>query len=98
MNSKSGHSSVIGEKAGKIVDYEVKIKSCRVCYIAVRNGAPPRQHNYRKSHDGSSKSMEQASAVASLTSLEKRESPRITSVQYCGGCSVLWRLFSTVGG
>ena len=45
MNSKSGHSSVIGEKAGKIVDYEVKIKSCRVCDIAVRNGAPPRQHN-----------------------------------------------------
>ena len=41
MNSKSRHSSVIGEKAGKIVDYKVKIKSCRVCDIAVRNGAPP---------------------------------------------------------
>ena len=54
MNSKSGHSSVIGEKAGKIVDYEVKIKSCKVCDIAVRNGAPPRQHNCRKNHDGSS--------------------------------------------
>ena len=25
-------------------------------------------------------------------------SPRITSVQYCGGCSVLRRLFSTAGG
>ena len=50
MNSKSGHSSVIGEKPGKIVDYEVKIKSCRVCDIAVRNGAPPRQHNCRKNH------------------------------------------------
>ena len=24
--------------------------------------------------------------------------PRITSVQYCGGCSVLRRLFSTAGG
>ena len=29
----------------------------------------------------------------------KRESPspHITSVQYCGGCSVHWRLFSTSG-
>ena len=25
------------------------------------------------------------------------ESPHITSVQYCGGCSVHWRLFSTSG-
>ena len=48
LNSKSGHSSVIGEKAGKIVDYEVKIESCRVCDIAVRNSTPPRQHNCRK--------------------------------------------------
>ena len=24
--------------------------------------------------------------------------PHITSVQYCGGCSVHWRLFSTSGG
>ena len=24
-------------------------------------------------------------------------SPNITSVQYCGGCSVHWRLFSTSG-
>ena len=31
---------------------------------------------------------------------EKRDclSPHITSVQYCGGCSVHWRLFSTSGG
>ena len=72
MNSKSGHSSVIGEKAGKIVDCEVKIKRCRVCDIAVRNVAPPRQHNCRKNHDGSSKSMEQESAVASLTRLTEK--------------------------
>ena len=25
------------------------------------------------------------------------QSPHITSVQYCGGCSVHWRLFSTSG-
>ena len=25
------------------------------------------------------------------------EPPHITSVQYCGGCSVHWRLFSTSG-
>ena len=24
------------------------------------------------------------------------ETPHITSVQYCGGCSVHWRLFSTL--
>ena len=27
----------------------------------------------------------------------KLASPHITSVQYCGGCSVHWRLFSTSG-
>ena len=27
-----------------------------------------------------------------------RKSPHITSAQYCGGCSVHWRLFSTSGG
>ena len=26
------------------------------------------------------------------------QTPHITSVQYCGGCSVHWRLFSTSGG
>ena len=26
-----------------------------------------------------------------------RYSPHITSVQYCGGCSVHWKLFSTSG-
>ena len=72
MNSKSRHSSVIGEKVGKIVDYEVKFKSCRMCDITVRNGVPPRQHNSRKYRDGSSKSMEQESAVASLTMLREK--------------------------
>ena len=28
----------------------------------------------------------------------EEQAPRITSVQYCGGCSVLQRLFSTAGG
>ena len=31
------------------------------------------------------------------TLLSTRSSPHITSVQYCGGCSVHWRLFSTLG-
>ena len=29
---------------------------------------------------------------------DSRKPPHITSVQYCGGCSVHWRLFSTSGG
>ena len=28
---------------------------------------------------------------------ELTDTPHITSVQYCGGCSVHWRLFSTSG-
>ena len=33
-----------------------------------------------------------------LVPLKMTSPPHITSVQYCGGCSVHWRLFSTSGG
>ena len=38
------------------------------------------------------------SANSSCVSHHGQRPPHITSVQYCGGCSVHWRLFSTSGG
>ena len=38
----------------------------------MRNGAPSRHHNCRKNHDGSSKSIEQESTVASLIRLREK--------------------------
>ena len=36
-NSLSGHSSLVGCRTGKIIDYEVRIKSCKACGNAAKN-------------------------------------------------------------
>ena len=59
MNSRSGHSSMIGELSKKVIDYQVKVKAgCRTCESAKRNKISPKVHKCRINHSGSSKSME----------------------------------------
>ena len=62
-NSLSGHSSLIGEKTGKVLNYTTRKKSCRFCDTAERNGTKPREHDCRKNWQGSSKSMEPNMAI-----------------------------------
>ena len=66
--SLSGHSSVIiiGEKAGKVLKFATRKKSCRFCEAAERCGRPAPKHDCRKNCTGSAKAMESSMAVELL--------------------------------
>ena len=67
MNSMSGHSLMIGELSKKVMSYNVHIKGgCRTCLYSYKNKQTAKDHDCRMNHDGSSKSMESASAVSLL--------------------------------
>ena len=56
-NSKSGHSALFNEKGG-LVNYAVRITSCRTCSVAEKSSRPPPPHDCRKNWSGSAKAME----------------------------------------
>ena len=70
MNSLTGVGAIIGAKAGKIVNYATCSKRCITCKVALLAGRPPRPHDCRRNHFGSSKSMEPAVAVELAKDLE----------------------------
>ena len=73
MNSRSGHSSMIGDLSKKVTDYQVKVKAgCRICESAKRNKISVKVHKCRINHSGSSKSMESESAVIMLKRCEEK--------------------------
>ena len=47
---------MIGENTGKIINYAVRSKTCRIC--SASSTSLPRQHDCRQNHTGSAKSME----------------------------------------
>ncbi|XP_061170664.1 uncharacterized protein LOC133180103 [Saccostrea echinata] len=63
---------MIGSKTGKIISYDVRNKSCRICENAALSKEPPRQHDCRKNWDGSAKGMECDMAVSMLKDLEAK--------------------------
>ena len=63
LNSLTGVGANIGAKTGKTVNYATRNKRCITCEVALRAGRPPRPHDCRRNHFGSSKSMEPAAAV-----------------------------------
>ena len=42
-NSFSGHGSLIGRKSGKVIDFETRIKKCRICEHAYKFGWNPKK-------------------------------------------------------
>ena len=44
-NSLSGHSCFIGCKSGKILDYQTRIKKCRICQEAEKRKVTPQDHD-----------------------------------------------------
>ena len=41
-SSLSGHRTLIGAKSGKIIDYETRIKHCRMCIMGqIKEGQSP---------------------------------------------------------
>ena len=57
-NSLTGHGTAMGLVTGKVLSYATRCKSCRVCDSSKRSGKAAKNHDYRKNHAGSSKSME----------------------------------------
>ncbi|XP_033758263.1 uncharacterized protein LOC117340609 [Pecten maximus] len=58
-NSLSGHCSLIGKNTGKVTNYRVRSRSCRVCTSADSKDQSPSDHDCRKNWNGSAKAMEQ---------------------------------------
>ena len=57
-SSLSGHGTLIGAKSGKIIDYETRIKQCRICDNASRKAKVLQKHNCQKNWNNTAKSME----------------------------------------
>ena len=57
-NSLTGHGTAMGLVTGKVLSYSTRCKSCRVCDSSNRSGTAVKNHDCRKNHTGSSKSME----------------------------------------
>ena len=47
-----GHCSMIGAQTGKVLDCEVRIKSCRICEHAKREKKQPKDHDCRQNWQG----------------------------------------------
>lgn len=60
---------MIGSHTGKMIDYEVRSKSCRICENATRAGRDPKDHDYQKNWEGSSKAMERDMVVNMVTKM-----------------------------
>ncbi|XP_076088961.1 uncharacterized protein LOC143059360 [Mytilus galloprovincialis] len=57
-DSKSGHCSMVGPETGKIKNYSVRSKDCRVSSRAESRNESPREHACYRNWEGSSKGME----------------------------------------
>ncbi|XP_063412530.1 uncharacterized protein LOC134722744 [Mytilus trossulus] len=73
-SSLTGHATMIGEKTGKCVSQGTKSADCRKCMYVDEKGDG--QHDCRKNHSGSAKSMEPNLAVEMVQDLQ------------CKGCTV----------
>ena len=60
----SGHGTLIGAKSGKIIDYETRIKQCRICDNASRKTKYLRKHSCQQNWNNTAKSMEADMAVS----------------------------------
>ena len=76
-NSSSGHSSLVGCRTGKIIDYEVRIKSCKACENAAKKCEKPKPHDCRENWSASAKSMEADMAASMLKQHEESNSENV---------------------
>ena len=79
-NSLSGHSSLVGCRTGKIIDYEVRIKSCKACENAAKKCGKPKPHDCRKNWSASAKSMEADMAASMLKQHEENNSENVVKL------------------
>jgi len=71
-DSKSGVGTMIGNKTGKIVAYDVRSKDCRKCTYYTRKGQETPVHKCSKNWNGSSKAMEPDVGCSLVTEIESK--------------------------
>ncbi|XP_033745722.1 uncharacterized protein LOC117331232 [Pecten maximus] len=63
-NSNTGHAAMIGKTTGKVIAYDVRSKSCRICDIHKDKKETVPSHVCPRNWEGSSKAMEPDMAVS----------------------------------
>lgn len=72
FNFKTWHAAVMGLSTGKVLDYTTKNKICRFCNEGKKAGKQPNDHDCsKKTHSGSSKSMEPLAEVELFNKVTK---------------------------
>ena len=72
----SGHSSLVRCRTSKIIDYEVRIKSCKAWKTPLKC-EKPKPHDCRKNWSASAKSMEADMAASMLKQHEENNSENV---------------------
>ena len=68
-NSNIGGGTAIGQLSEKVIDYDVRVKTCAICEFGERNEIQPKKHKCYKNHIGSAKSMESDIGVTIVNNL-----------------------------
>lgn len=63
---------MIGAETGKVINYAVRSKSCRVCENASKSNLKPGAHDCRKNFEGSAKSMESDMVVSMVKNINEK--------------------------
>lgn len=63
---------MIGAETGKVINYAVRSKSCRVCETASKSNLKPGAHDCRKNFEGSAKSMESDMVVSMVKDINEK--------------------------
>ncbi|XP_021350929.1 uncharacterized protein LOC110448808 [Mizuhopecten yessoensis] len=71
-NSNTGHSSLVGVKTGKVLDFDVRTKFCSICqhHLGRKDTIP--NHQCNSNWQGSSKGMEPDMALSMVTRMDDR--------------------------
>ncbi|CAG2199317.1 unnamed protein product [Mytilus edulis] len=74
INSKValGHSSLVGVKTGKVLDYDVRSKLCSICQHHLGRKETVPNHPCNSNWQGSSKGMEPDMALSMVTRMDNR--------------------------
>ncbi|XP_063436090.1 uncharacterized protein LOC134717530 [Mytilus trossulus] len=71
-NSNTGHSSLVGVKTGKVLDYDVRSKLCSICQHHLGRKETVPNHQCNSNWHGSSKAMEPDMALSMVTRMDNR--------------------------
>ncbi|CAG2241504.1 unnamed protein product [Mytilus edulis] len=71
-NSNTGHSSLVGVKTGKVLDYDVRSKLCSICQHHLGRKETVPNHPCNSNWQGSSKGMEPDMALSMVTRMDNR--------------------------